>query len=123
MLLQVEHGYIQPGHPGKLASCVKTRYLYSMGSRLINVRLDSERLRKVQALRERGVALSEVVREAIDERFLELRSEPRPDVKTLIRRIFEQYPDPADLPPRGYDVHDRRAARQAIIHKLRPARS
>lgn len=49
--------------------------------------------------------------EAIDERFLELRSESPPDVTTLIRRIFEQYPDPADLPPREYDVHDRRAAR------------
>lgn len=107
----------------KLASYVKTRYLYSMSSRLINVRLDSERLRKAQTLREHGVTLSDVVRKAIDERFLELRSAPGPDVKTLIQRIFEQYPDPAGLPPRDYDVHDRRAARHAILRKLRPARS
>lgn len=93
-----------------------------MSSRLINVRLDTERLRKAQALRERGVALSDVVREAIDERFLELRSESRQDVKAIIQRMFDQYPDPPDLPPREYDVHDRRAARTAILGKLRSGR-
>lgn len=91
-----------------------------MTSRLINVRLDTERLRKAQALRERGVALSDVVREAIDERFLELRSESKQDVKAIIQRMFDQYPDPPDLPPREYDVHDRRAARKAILGTLRP---
>ena len=93
-----------------------------MSSRLINVRLDSERLRKARTLRERGLRLSDVVREAIDERFLQLRSEPERDVKTLIRKMFEQYPDPAGLPPRDYDVHDRGAARRAILRKLRPVR-
>ena len=95
-----------------------------MSSRLVNVRLDAERLRKAQTLRERGVALSDVLREAIDERFAALRpSESELDVRTTIRRIFEQYPDPPDLPPRDYDVHDRRAARGAILRKLRPVRS
>ena len=93
-----------------------------MSSRLINVRLDAERLRKAQTLRERGVALSDVVREAIDERFLQLRSESQPDVKAIIRRIFDRYPDPPDLPPREYDVHDRHAARKAILGKVRPVR-
>ena len=92
-----------------------------MSSRLINVRLDAERLRKARRLRERGVRLSDVVREAIDERFLQLRAEAEPDVKTLMQRIFEQYPDPPGLPPRGYGVHDRREARQAILRKLRNA--
>jgi hypothetical protein len=56
--------------------------------------------RKAQTLRERGIALSEVMREAIDERFTELRQrESQPDVRTIVRRIFEQYPDPLDLPP------------------------
>jgi hypothetical protein len=39
---------------------------------LVNVRLDEERLRKVQTLRKSGVAISDLVREAIDERFDEL---------------------------------------------------
>jgi hypothetical protein len=102
---------------------VKTRYLYSMSSRLVNVRLDEERVRKARTLRERGVALSDVLREAIDERFAELRrSESRPDVRTIIQKAFEHYPDPPDLAPRDYDVHDRRAARAAILRKLRPMR-
>lgn len=93
-----------------------------MNSRLVNVRLDPDRLRKAQTLRERGISLSDVVREAIDERFLRIRSDPAPDVKALIGRIFERYPDPDGLPPREYDVHDRAAARQAILRKLRPVR-
>jgi hypothetical protein len=94
-----------------------------MSSRLINVRLDADRLRKAQTLRARGLTLSEVVREAIDERFAALRrSECSPDVRAIVRRIFEQYPDPPGLPPRDYDVYDRRAARVAILRKLRAGR-
>lgn len=105
-----------------LCLTVKTCYLYTVGSRLINVRLDAGRLRKAQRLRERGVALSDVVREAIDERFMELRSASRVDIKAIVRRLFQQYPDPPDLPARDYDVHDRRAAREAIARTLRRAR-
>lgn len=90
-----------------------------MASHLINVRLDSDRIRKVRTLRERGIRLSDVVRNAIDEQYLRVQSETRRDVKALVQRIFDQYPDPAGLPPRGYDVHDRRAAREAIRRKLR----
>ena len=104
----------------RVARGVKTRYLYSMSSRLVNVRLDAERLRKARTLREQGVTLSAVVREAIDERFAALRPSELPrDTKSTMRRIFEQYPDPPDLPPRDYDVRDRRAARTAILRKLR----
>jgi hypothetical protein len=103
-----------------LAGCVKTRYLYGRASRLVNVRLDPERVRKAQTLRARGVALSDVVREAIDERFAALeRTESPPGVRNMVRGIFERYPDPPDLPRRDYDVHDRRAARAAIRRKLR----
>ena len=94
-----------------------------MTSRLINVRLDADRLRKAQTLRARGMTLSDVVREAIDERFASLRRLESPlDVRTIIRRIFEQYPDPPGLPRRDYDIYDRRAARVAILRKLRTVR-
>ena len=87
--------------------------------RLVNVRLDPERVRKAQFLRERGVPLSDVLREAIDERFAAHRqaAEP-PDVQAIIASLFERHPDPPDLPPRGYDVHDRRAASRAIARRL-----
>jgi len=95
-----------------------------MGPRLINVRVDGERLRKVQALRASGVPLSDLVREAIDERYAALRRPPtRSDVRAMVRRIFEQYPDPPGLPPRKYDVHDRQAARRAILRRLKRVRS
>jgi hypothetical protein len=94
-----------------------------MSSRLINVRLDPERLRKAQTLRERGVALSDVVREAIDERFASLGgSHSRRDVRVIISRIFARYPDPPKLTRRRYNVHDRQAARRAILRKLRPVK-
>jgi hypothetical protein len=44
------------------------------------------------------------------------------DLKAVMDRIFEQYPDPPDLPARGYDIHDRGEARRAIIGKLRRVR-
>lgn len=94
-----------------------------MASRLVNVRLDEDRLRKAQALRERGVALSDVVREAIDARFAALNKDSAPpDVKAIVQEILRRHPDAADLPPRDYDVGDRRAARSAILRKLRPSR-
>lgn len=94
-----------------------------MSSRLVNVRLDEERLRKVRRLRETGVVLSNLVREAIDERFEKLNGHGKPrDVRAIVRRIFEQYPDPPNLRPPTYNVHDRKEARQAVLRKLRKRR-
>jgi hypothetical protein len=98
-------------------------YLYSVASRLVNVRLDDARVRKARALRARGVSLSEVVREAIDSRFAAAgRPDSARDRAATVRRILERYPDPPDLPARGYDVYDRRAARRAILVRLRRGR-
>jgi hypothetical protein len=94
-----------------------------MGSRLVNVRLDGARLRKVRKLREGGLVFSDVVRDAIDQRFDELRSRTaRRDVTAILARVFDQYPDPPGLPARSYDVHDRRSASRAIRRKLRRRR-
>jgi hypothetical protein len=94
-----------------------------MTSRLVNVRLDTGRLRKARKLREQGLALSDLVREAIDRRFDELTRPDKPlDVKAVMTRIFEQYPDPSNLPPRTYNVQDRKDAREAILQKLRRRR-
>ena len=94
-----------------------------MGSRLVNVRLDNERLRKVRQLREGGVVFSDVVRDAIDRRFEELRGRAAGrDVSAILARVFEQYPDPPGLPARSYDVRDRRSAGRAIRRKIRRRR-
>ena len=94
-----------------------------MKSRLVNVRLDTDRIRKVRTLRERGLGLSDVVREAIDERYAALHRSTAPlDARALLRDIFEQHPDPPDLPERDDDLHDRRAAGAAIMRRLRRSR-
>jgi hypothetical protein len=91
-----------------------------MSSKLVNVRLDPARLRKTFVLRERGVSLSEVVRDAIDERFAALGSaDATRDVRAIVTQIHQAYSDPSDLPRRSYDVHDRKTARRAIVRKLR----
>ena len=90
---------------------------------MLNVRLDEPRLRKVRLLREAGVPLSDVVREAIDRRFEAIaRPSTTRDIRAAIERILEQHPDPAGVPARSYDVHDRRAARAAIAGRLRRGR-
>ena len=43
------HGLPAPGFP--IATAVKTAYIYKMGSRLANVRLDEQRIRKARKLR------------------------------------------------------------------------
>ena len=88
-----------------------------MGTRLVNVRLDEERMRKARALRAAGVAISDLLREAIDRRYERAIRSKGLEVSAIMRRIFEEHPDPRDLPPRDYDVHDRAAARRAVIRR------
>jgi hypothetical protein len=91
-----------------------------MGSRLLNVRLDDARVTKVRALRRTGVALSDVVREAIDARFESMVRRLTPgQAREAVTRILEAHPDPAGLPARPYDVHQGRAARRAIVTRLK----
>ena len=95
-----------------------------MAGRLVNVRLDEERLRKARKLRERGVVLSDLVREAIDARFEEVAAaRASAGGRAIVARLFEEFPDPPDLAPRAYDVHDRRTARAAIRKSLRRRRT
>ena len=91
--------------------------------RLVNVRLDAVRLRKAKQLRARGVALSDLVREAIDDRYDRLRQPAGPsDVQARLDRIQAEFPDPAGIPARPYRLEDRRAARRAVLSRLRRRR-
>lgn len=90
-----------------------------MSSRLVNVRLDEDLLRKAKVLRGNGITMSELLRDAIDQKYAQLnKPRPRRDIEAIMNRIFEQYPDPPDMPPREYSVHDPKEARAAIIRHL-----
>jgi len=90
-----------------------------MASRLLNVRLDPDRLRKARRLRAAGVVLSDLVREAIDARFEAIgRPVTARGVAATIAGILDRYPDPAGLPASSYDVHEASAARAAIRRRL-----
>jgi post-segregation antitoxin (ccd killing protein) len=93
----------------------KDRYIFTAMGQLINVRLDDEHLRRVQALRARGIVISDLVRDAIDARYEALAAaDEKPVAATIVAALFEQHPDQPGRQPRDYDVHDRRAAREAI---------
>ena len=90
-----------------------------MGSRLLNVRLDQARLEKARKLRETGIALSDLVREAIDARFEAIvKPMTAREARAAMARILEAHPDLPGAARRAYDVHDRRAARAAIGRTL-----
>src|SRR5207248_963705 len=99
-------------------------YIYTMRSRLVNVRLDEARLRKARALRERGIVISDLVREAIDARYSTMADSERPrDAQRVIANLFAKHPDPPGQSARDYDVADAKAARQAIGRHLKRKRS
>jgi hypothetical protein len=90
---------------------------------ILNVRLDPEDHRRAQVLKRAGVQLSGLVREAIRREYARrLPRSAEQSARALMDRIHSDHPDPADLPERDYDVHDRRAARRAIQRRLRQKR-
>lgn len=94
-----------------------------MPSKLLNVRLDAARLHKAKRLRERGITLSDVVREAIDSRYDELTGQASDrGAVAIVQEILAADPDPDTVRPRTYDVHDAHAARKAIRSSLSRAR-
>ena len=107
----------------RMDSTVNTRYLYIMTTRLVNVRLDKQRLERARRLRAKGITLSDLVRDAIDRQYdLLVESSKDRNVEEIMNEIYREYPDPPRMPLRDYDVHNRDQARTAILRKLRKKR-
>lgn len=87
---------------------------------LLNVRLDAGDARRAKALREAGVPISSLVREAIraeyERRLARKRGQVRPS--RVVADILASLPDPADLPPRSFEATDREAVRRHVVRKL-----
>jgi hypothetical protein len=90
----------------------------------LNVRLSAEEARMAAALREVGVQISSLVREAIrteyERRVERLVAHRGSDV---IREILQALPDPPGLPPRVVTTTDRRAVQRHIVARLKRRRS
>lgn len=71
---------------------VKTQDVYDLGSKLVNIQLAAERLRKMVVLPERGLLLSDAVRDAIDERFAGPGAAAPGDVDAMVTPLRESYP-------------------------------
>jgi hypothetical protein len=93
--------------------------------KLINIRLDTADARKAALLRSEGVEISSLVREAIRAEYARRkasRKDRRPAAE-ILAEIYARNPAPPGEPPRDYDVHDRRQAREAILRKLKRGRA
>ena len=76
-----------------------------MTTRLVNVRLErGAHSQGPGLLRASGIAVSDLLRDAIDRRYEQVVRSPKGlDVAAIMRRIFEQHPDPPNLAPRRYE--------------------
>ena len=93
--------------------------------KLLNVRLGEDDARKVARLREAGVQISRLVREAIraeHDRRLGRREAPRHPAE-IMAEIYAAYPDPPGLPARRVDLRDRKAVRRAVLAWMRRRRA
>jgi hypothetical protein len=92
---------------------------------LLNVRLDAGDARRAKALRDEGVAISALVRDAIraeyDSRIARSRGRRRPSL--VVAAILASLPDPPEMPPRSFEPTDRRAVRRHVVTKLRGDRA
>jgi hypothetical protein len=88
---------------------------------LLNVRLNAEQASKARWLRGQGVEISQLTREAIEAEYERRTRKPKTpeEIRAILRRMHELYPSPKGLPPRGFDIGDRKAAREFIVAHLK----
>ena len=87
---------------------------------LLNVRLSPDDARRAVELRKTGVKISLIVREAIRAEHDRRVTRPRARRATgaILSDIYAAHPDPPRVSRRGFDLRDRKAAREAILKKL-----
>ncbi|MGD0769165.1 MAG: hypothetical protein ABSB42_13345 [Tepidisphaeraceae bacterium] len=93
--------------------------------RLLTVRLSEQDAARVAELRERGIKISSLVREAIAK-----QSAPRAgrmkkpgDVKKVLGEIYSRYPDPPGTRASTVDLTDRNSVARAIRRRLTRSKS
>lgn len=92
-----------------------------MGSRLLNVRLSEEDERLVKQLRDRGVSMSELVRQALRDAAGKVE-QAATDPAELEAEMHRLYPTPRGAKVTRPDASNRQAVRDHIRRKLRKTR-
>jgi len=93
--------------------------------KVLNVRLAPEDARIAARLKQQGVQLSSVVRDAIRIAYgqhVRRRQRPR-RLSALMEEIYLEVPDQGRPPPPKYDLRDRNSIRRVIVGRLRRRRS
>lgn len=92
---------------------------------LLNVRLSPADARLAAALREEGVPISALVREAIRSEHARRLGAPGRSMKpsSVVADILRRLPEPPDLGPRELDTTDRRAVKRHVRAKLERKRA
>ena len=92
--------------------------------KLINVRLAPDDARMAAHLKQQGVQLSSVVRDAIRVAYDQhARRRQRPQrLSALMEKIYLEVPDRGGQPRPRYDLRDRKSIRRVIVARLRRRR-
>jgi hypothetical protein len=90
--------------------------------RLLNVRLGEDDARLARGLRENGVSISELVREALRAEARRRQALQAFDVDALLAEMIEAHPTPAQARSPRRTALDRRAVKATIRAKLRGRR-
>lgn len=88
--------------------------------KLLNVRLGPEDAAMVAELREEGVEMSSLIRDAIRTAYGRRLRRLRPgDVDALLAEIYERHPEPPGDASPTVDIIDRRAFREHVARRIR----
>ena len=91
---------------------------------VFNMRLSSSDEKIIKSLRDDGVVIADVVRDAIRKEHELRQQRPRTpkEVRQLIASIEAAHPLPADLPPQPVNTLDRKAVRAYIAARIKNKR-
>jgi Arc/MetJ-type ribon-helix-helix transcriptional regulator len=86
---------------------------------IINVRLSKEVEQKIKVLRKEGVAVSALVRDAVNQAFARRGKKTVKNHVGILKAIHAQYPAEYHSLGKHYDLADRKQARAAMLEAMR----
>ncbi|HUO10830.1 MAG TPA: hypothetical protein VM008_21185 [Phycisphaerae bacterium] len=85
---------------------------------LLNVRLNKELDKKIKALRKDGVAVSDLLRDAVNQAFARRAKKTQKDRVSILEKVYAQYPPRYTSLGERYDLASRHQARAAMLETM-----